>query len=180
MSQSDYISDTAGVELWDLYDHKGFSTRQTMRRGQRVPQGLYHLVVHIWVMDSNGRYLIQQRSQNVSWKPGQWASTGGSAIAGEDPLNAAIRELGEEVGLHVCAADMCLVNRMRRTNSFCYIYRVLSDLPESAFTLQKEEVAAVKWVTQAQIEQMIAQGEFHDYGDMYFQGIWERIGNPVK
>ncbi|WP_367280551.1 NUDIX domain-containing protein, partial [uncultured Desulfovibrio sp.] len=45
--------------------------------------------------------IIQRRAQGVSWKPGLWAVTGGSALAGEGPFEAALRELREEIGLRV-------------------------------------------------------------------------------
>ena len=62
---------------------------------------------------------------------------------------------------------------MRRL-SFCYVYRVLCDQEASAFTLQREEVERVAWMTREQIEAMRAQGTFYDYGDAYFRMIWDR------
>ena len=83
-------------EIWDLYDGNGQKTGRTMVRGEDVPAGLYHLGVHIWPMNSRGEFLVQKRSMTVQWKPGIWAVTGGSAMAGEDALTAARRELREE------------------------------------------------------------------------------------
>ena len=82
-------------EIWDLYDGNGQKTGRTMVRGEEVPAGLYHLGVHIWPMNSRGEFLVQKRSMTVQCKPGIWAVTGGSAVAGEDALTAARRELSE-------------------------------------------------------------------------------------
>lgn len=165
------------MEKWDLFDRDGRDTGRTMTRGDGVPSGLYHQVVHIWVVNGRGEYLIQQRAQGVSWKPGIWAATGGSAVAGEQPLEAALREVREEVGLCVIPAQMRLLTRLRRSNSFCYIYRVLIDKPAEEFRLQTEEVSRVKWATREQIEAMRASGTFYDYGAAYFSIIWERAAN---
>ena len=83
-------------EIWDLYDINGKKVERTMKRGEEVPSGLYHIGVHIWPMNSRGEFLVQQRSANVQWKPNVWAATGGSAISGETPRAAAMRELREE------------------------------------------------------------------------------------
>ena len=164
----------AAVEIWDLLDKDGQKTGKTMTRGADVPAGLYHQVVHIWVVNSRGEYLVQQRAQGVSWKPGMWAATGGSAVSGEEPLTAALREVREEIGITAVPAQMRLLARLKRTNSFCYIYRVLCDQAADTFPLQREEVERVAWMTREQIESMRAQGTFFDYGDAYFRIIWDR------
>ena len=169
-------AETSG-EIWDLLDKDGQKTGKTMTRGADVPSGLYHQVVHIWVVNSKGEYLVQQRAQGVSWKPGMWAVTGGSAVSGEEPLTAALREVREEIGVTAVPAQMRLLARLKRTNSFCYVYRVLCDQEASAFTLQREEVDRVAWMTREQIEFMRAQGTFYDYGDAYFRMIWDRTRN---
>ena len=64
-------------EIWDLYDAYGRKTDKTMRRGEAVPAGLYHQVVHIWPVNGKGEFLVQKRSPFVQWKPNSWATTGG-------------------------------------------------------------------------------------------------------
>ena len=39
-------------EIWDLYDADGRRTGRTMQRGEEVPEGMYHLCVHIWPVNS--------------------------------------------------------------------------------------------------------------------------------
>ena len=77
------------VEIWELYDAQEKKTGKTMVRGEEVPPGMYHIVVHIWPLNSRGEFLIQRRALTLQWKPGIWAGTGGSAVSGEDPLSAA-------------------------------------------------------------------------------------------
>ena len=93
-------------EIWDLYDGDGKLTGQKLVRGEEIPQGLYHIGVHIWPINHSGSFLIQKRADNVQWKPGIWAATGGSAISGEDPLTAAMRELREELGVEARPEEM--------------------------------------------------------------------------
>ena len=52
-------------EIWDLYDGDGKLTGQKLVRGEEIPQGLYHIGVHIWPINHsgscNGRFCHQRR-----------------------------------------------------------------------------------------------------------------------
>ena len=85
-------------ELWDVYDENRNLTGRLHRRGDMMPKGDYHLVVHIWLMNERGEFLLTKRAPNKGF-PGMWECTGGSALAGDDSLTAAIRESKEETGL---------------------------------------------------------------------------------
>lgn len=157
------------AEIWDLYDAGGCKTGRTMVRGEEVPAGLYHLGVHIWPINSRGEFLVQQRAMTVQWKPGLWAVTGGSAIAGEDATTAARRELYEELGYDAGENELRRIACLRRTNSFCNVFTVRIDRDEQDFILQKEEVSAVKWCTGDRLLRMVADGMLYNYGDAYFR-----------
>lgn len=85
-------------ELWDVYDAMGKPTGKLHRRGEPMLPDEYHLVVHIWMLNSKGEFLLTKRSANKGF-PNMWESTGGSALSGEDSLRAALREVREETGL---------------------------------------------------------------------------------
>lgn len=160
-------------EIWDLYDADGHKMEQKLTRGQEIPQGLYHIGVHIWPINHSGSFLIQKRADRVQWKPGTWAATGGSAISGEDPLTAALRELHEELGVEARPEEMHLVFKMRRTISFCSVYSLQIEQAEETFELQEEEVAEVRWCTVPRMMHMIRTGQLYNYGDSYFRSLFE-------
>lgn len=163
------MEQTMAAEIWDLYDASGRRTGRTMIRGEEMPQGTYHLVVHIWPMNSKGEFLVQRRAMTVQWKPGMWAVTGGSALTGEDALTAARRELMEELGYHASEQEMIRIACLRRSNSFCNVFVVKTDLPAEAFTLQQEEVSAVKWCDGNRLIRMVSDNTMYNYGDAYFR-----------
>lgn len=47
------------MELWDLYDIDRRKTGETHVRGVDVPEGRYHMVVHVVIFNSRGEMLIQ-------------------------------------------------------------------------------------------------------------------------
>ena len=87
-------------EKWDVLDENGRRTgKTTLRRKCILKSGEYHLVVHIWIVSTDGRVLLQRRSEHKKLMPGEWAATGGAAVSGEDSFTAAKRELHEELGI---------------------------------------------------------------------------------
>ena len=159
-------------EIWDLYDANGNKVNRTMKRGDEVPPGLYHIGVHIWPINGRGEFLIQQRSASVQWKPNTWAATGGSAISGENPWTAARRELKEELGYETKDGELCRIACLRRTNSFCNVFVLKTDCDADDFVLQKEEVSAVRWCNPKQMQQMISEGVLYNSGDSYYKMLF--------
>lgn len=77
-------------------------TNRTWVRGETFQPGDLHLVIHVWIFNSNGDMLIQQRQPFKEGWPNMWdLSVGGSAIAGDTSQIAAQRELYEEIGLQL-------------------------------------------------------------------------------
>ncbi len=89
------------MELWDAYDENRKPLGYTVKREKFDSlNNEYHIVVHIWIKNSKGEYLIQKRSSNK--KEGlKWAWTGGSVLMGENSIDGAVREVKEELGLTV-------------------------------------------------------------------------------
>ncbi|MBR5923197.1 MAG: NUDIX domain-containing protein [Clostridia bacterium] len=168
------------TEKWDILNEKGEPTGRTAVRGNYpFKKGEYHLVVHIWIISPDGRILIQRRSEEKKLMPGEWAATGGAAIAGEDSFTAASRELYEELGIKSDRQILRFVTRMKRRNSFLDIWSVISDMPADKLTLQASEVAEAKWVSRGEFEDMIKKGEYHNYGEEYFSLIFDKTAEVI-
>ena len=164
------------IEKWDILDEKGVPTGKTTLRGKNLlKSGEYHLVVHIWIVSAEGKVLLQKRSENKKLMPGEWAATGGAAVAGEDSFAAASRELYEELGIKRNRDKMHRAFRLKRRNSLLDVWFTHCDLKENELTLQKDEVAEVKWADVDELERMIEKGVFHNYGNEYFNRIFEKI-----
>ncbi|MBQ9859740.1 MAG: HAD hydrolase family protein [Clostridia bacterium] len=163
------------MEKWEILDADGIPTGRTIVRGEPLRAGDYHLVEHIWIVDSKGRLLIQQRNPNLRVMAGMWAATGGSAVAGEDSESAARRELFEELGIRTAPGEMVYGGRMRRRNSFTDLWLLYRDIDSTALRLQTEEVAATKWVTAEELIAMLHDRSFHHYGSAYFQFVFRAI-----
>ena len=158
------------MELWDVLTPDGKPTGRKIKRGGSLKNGEYHLVVHIWPISLDGAVLIQRRSFKKKLMPGEWAATGGAAIAGEDSLTAAKRELFEELGIK---AELTLIKRIQRRNSFVDVYGTQVSVKTHELTLQKSEVCDARYVSVETLLKMIEKGDFHNYGKEYFNIVTE-------
>lgn len=163
------------MEIWDILDGNGNITGRTIIRGEALKAEEYHLVVHIWIINSKGEILIQKRPEHLKFAPGVWATTGGSAIQGEDSITAACRETKEELGIEINRNSMLTPLRHKRKNDITDIWVVKQDIDLVDITLQKEEVSDVKWVSTKELKQMICEGSFHSYSDDYFDLLSQHI-----
>lgn len=152
------------MELWDLYDRDLNKTGETHERGKPVPDGRYHMVVHVLIFNTAGQLLIQQRQPFKEGWPDMWdVSVGGSAVTGDSSHTAAQREVMEELGL---ALDLSCERPKLTIHFSCGfddIYTVTRDVDFSDLTLQESEVQAVRWATEEEIHRMIDDGRFIPY-----------------
>lgn len=168
------------TEKWDIFDENGNLTGKTTVRGKNfLRNGEYHLVVHIWIVSRDGRFLIQRRSDEKKLMPGEWAATGGAAISGEDSFTAANRELFEELGIESDETTLIKAMRMKKRNSLLDVWMIKSDIPTDKLVLQQSEVAEAKWVTFSELKEMIDEGRFHNYGQDYFNRVFEKIDSFI-
>jgi isopentenyldiphosphate isomerase len=158
------------MELWDIYDRNRNKTGKTIKRGERLQKDEFHLIVHIWIKNSNNEFLIQQRSEKVK-NPLVWCTTGGSAISGEDSFTAALREAKEELGIDLTNKQGYLFEEgiyeedNQQYLSDTYLYFIDIDIKD--LKLQTEEVKQAKFEKMSKIKEMMANGELfiYDYLD---------------
>lgn len=164
------------TEKWDIFDENGNLTGKKIVRGMNfLKRGEFHLVVHIWIISSDDKILVQRRADNKKLMPGEWAATGGAAISGEDSFTAAKRELFEELGIKSDENSLKKLFRIKRKNSFLDVWCIETDADISDLTLQESEVAEAKWVTKDELLYMIENEIYHNYGNEYFSKVFEKI-----
>lgn len=149
------------MELWDLYNSNRQLIGKDHIRGQELPKNCYHLVVHVWIKNSKGQYLISQRSANRPTFPLMWETVGGSVLKGESSLQGAIREVKEEVGIDLTEADGKLVfSKIRvvidnkKFNDILDVWLFQYDGDISLSNATTDEVAQTKWLTAQEIKKL--------------------------
>lgn len=89
------------AEWFDLVTEDGVHTgEKALRSDCHGNPDLLHQAVHIFVVNTQGDLFLQKRSHTKDIQPGKWdTSVGGHVDAGEEPFEAALRELREELGV---------------------------------------------------------------------------------
>lgn len=160
------------MEYWDLYDKDKNKLNKIIRRGDKLDNGEFHLVVNAWIKNSKGQFLISQRAAHRT-HPLMWECTGGSAICGETSLSAAIRELKEELGVEVEEKDGRYIGSTLRYYPNCddilevWLFQKEVDIKD--VKMQEEEVNDVKWATSDEIYCLYETGKFE--ANAYFKEI---------
>ena len=154
------------MEIWELMNENREPLGREHVRGEKLPEGCYHLVVHVWLRNSKGEYMISRRSPDRPTFPLMWECVGGSVVKGEDSLIGAIREVKEEVGVDLTAEQgKLLFSRVRGTIDGVYFGDILDvwifdyDGPSCLDRATTREVSQVEWMTKAQIRQLYDAGQ---------------------
>lgn len=146
-------------ERWDVYDENFQLTGRLHRRGDPMPDGDYHLVVGIWIQNSRGEFLNTRRSPNKGF-PNLWENTGGSALAGDDSLSAALREVREETGFELDPEKGQCIMRIEGRDYFTDCWHFKQDFDLKDAVLQVGETCDVRWASRTQIEKDLKDGYF--------------------
>lgn len=152
------------MEYWDIYDAQRVKTGRTVKRGEKMEQGEYHLVVHVCIFNGKNEMLIQQRQSFKDGWPDLWDITvGGSAIKGETSQQAAERELFEELGIKINLREIRPQLTVNFERGFDDIYLVEKEVQPEDIKLQYEEVQAATWASKEEILNLISGGAFIPY-----------------
>ena len=148
------------MEIWDLYTAEEARTGKTVSRGEKIPDGYYHLTCDVLVRHRDGSYLLMKRSTAKRIYPGAWEATaGGSALAGEDAYACVHRELKEETGIDCDAFTEIRKYVNPDVHSICHSYLAVTDCPRDSIQFQPGETEGYRWVTEAEFREFVRSGE---------------------
>ena len=149
------------MEIFDICNEQGIPTGETVERSIAHRDGIPHRTVHIWITrESAGKrqILLQQRSLEKDSFPGLFdTSSAGHLQAGDEPLEAAMRELEEELGIKAEAAQLKFAGTFHisyevefhgapfKDNEIAFVFVYDGDVDIRELTLQEEEVQGVEW-----------------------------------
>lgn len=165
-------------EYWDLYDENRNVTGKTIVRGEVIPEGFYHLVVHVWIRNKDGLFLISRRSPDRKAYPLLLECQGGSVLAGETSVEGAIREAFEEVGIDLTNIKGKLIFQKMRPHfrdmmdTWLFEYDGEVDLNKAT----TKEVCEVMWMKYDDIKEKLVTGELVPTLDYFFDIDKETLG----
>lgn len=171
----EYVPD---AEIWDLYNENRELLRKDHIRGEQLPIDGYHLVVHVWIRNSKGEYLISQSSANRPTNPLMWECVDGSVVKGEDSLQGVLREVKEEVGIdllpekgQVVLSDIKKIEFGKVVNKIVDVWLFDYDGEVDLGNATTDEVAQVAWMNQEQIKELFEHNMFVETLEYFFTEV---------
>lgn len=173
-------------ELIDIYNENNESLSIQKMKSEAHKDGLWHRASHVWIYNLRREILLQLRSSNKDLYPDMWdVSAAGHVGAGENVIDAAIRETEEEIGLLVKSEELeffiikkvKMLYKKMNNNEFFYIYLLKFNGKVNDLILQDEEVSKIKFVSIDKIEKDLnsildsERCEYVPHGDYWFEVI---------
>ncbi len=121
--------------------------------------GKFYRTIYILAKDHTGKILIQKRSASKDLYPNCMdLSVGGHVNFGESYLEAAVRELKEELGIIAPPSNLKFIKEVLVTlptsNEFFKVFEY-SLKPTDHLNLSTEEISSISWMTDTEIRQSI-------------------------
>lgn len=157
-------------ERFDLVDVNGKVVGAALRSEVHGNPDLLHQAVHVFVLRRDGRLFLQKRAMAKDVQPGKWdTSVGGHVDLGEDAIDAAHREMREELGIE---------GDLRYAYTYLWRSEIESELirsyvchHEGPFILHPAEIDEGRFWTPDEIEAQLGQGIFTPN----FEQEWPRM-----
>jgi 8-oxo-dGTP pyrophosphatase MutT (NUDIX family) len=129
-------------------------------------------VVSVLLQRPDGRVLILQRAENRRDMPGLWCVISGYIEEGESALEAAEREVREEVGLEVKAEREGEPLRVPLSGRMLLIHPVLARVPANAQIKLDWENQDYRWIAPGEVYDFARVPQLED--DFIALGLLER------
>ena len=151
------------MEYVDVLDSSGRRVGRRKPRSEVHRDGDWHGATHVWILNTKGQILIQRRSPTKENWPNLWdVSVAGHISAGEEPVEAALREAQEELGvmllprecryLFTVAEQVSLNNGSYVDNEYHHVFLVEKDLDVGDLKFSDGEVAEVRFVSLRELQ----------------------------
>lgn len=144
-------------EILDIYNTNKVKTKKKYIRGtNNLKQDEYVIVIEIIIVNSNNEILLSQRSGNKKINPFKWETTQGSVKSGENSIEAAVRELYEELGIKIKEEELKYYKTRKdeKEHIFKDMFYIRRDIDVSAIEFTDGEVIDVKFITMEEFKSM--------------------------
>lgn len=160
-------------DIFDVVNERDEVIGQLARR-EVHRQGLKHRATHTLIFNAKGEVFLQKRSVKKDNHPGVWdSSASGHVDSGEDYDSCAVREVGEELGVHLpCPpARVLRVEACEETGQeFVWVYRCTHEGP---FVLHPEEIDTGAWFSPEHVSKWIREKP-QDFAPAFIC-IWKQL-----
>lgn len=149
------------MELLDVLDENGNLTGIVKDKKDVYKESLWHRSIHVWILNDKNELLLQKRNPRKETFPNLWAiSVAGHVRSGEISVEAALRELKEEIHMIVKPEELELlftVKRIQDTDGYALrviddIYLLRANVDIEHVKLQRSELTELQYIAFDELE----------------------------
>ena len=148
-------------------------------------ENLYYIVgINNWIINSEGKFLVQRRALTKKNNPGKWSSTNGLIQFKESGLETVQRETKEELGIKIIPEQIFLYkkNQIAGKHLLVDIYVTHLDIDLNDITIQKDEVDKVAFVSLDELLSLDISSTcsyIRDFGDDILKRFWDQFAETI-
>lgn len=144
--------------------------------------GIYHKPVWIWIINNDNKILVQKRSKHKKSHPLKYdMPSAGHIKAGENPIDACVRETYEELGIKIAKEDFKFIQEYIYDKGYELAQVYLLKLnKEYKFNIDNKEVDSIKWLNINEFKKLFYSDEFVLHTKEYQQLIYELLKNKTQ
>ena len=152
------------MDMLDIIDENG-AVIDTVPFAEAHKRQLLHRFVRVFVVNAQGNYVLHKRDASIL-DGGLLDTAGGHLDSGEDFLDAAVREVAEEMGISISKDDLNYIgpisdrSRPEKENMVGELYRVQHNGPYKA---EMGEVSSFVTVPESAL---LTAGGLSSYGEV--------------
>jgi isopentenyldiphosphate isomerase len=158
-------------EILEIVDALGNVIGSARRQELHGNPALIHRVVHVLVFNRKGCLLLQKRSLSKDVAPGKWdTSVGGHVNPGESGIDAARREMREELGIDVYPLDFLYAYLYSNhiESELISTFSCMYDGELSEISFNRAEIDEVGFRSLNEIEKLLGSGIFSNQFEQEF------------
>lgn len=151
--------------IWDLYDKNFKKTGKVVQENNidDIPDGLYHLTVNVWIINSSNEVLMVKKSLNFDLRyPGYWTSINGNVVSGDDSYSTIKKIILKKIGIKLANTDKIIKLGEDIRKPYHYIYEtfiIQKDLNLETIFTDEIYYSKAEWINIEEIKNMISNGE---------------------
>ena len=176
------------MELVEIVDSNGNFTGEIVDKDIAHDKNLLHNEICCFILNDNKQILLQKRASTKRMHPNKWGLCAGHVVAHESLIDAALREIKEEVGLDITVNELHpfaerFVNLDTYDSQVTYFYYIKTNLKASEFKIQIEELSEVKWFSMDEVIEMIENNDesvVFSYESDTFKKKWLELFDNLK
>lgn len=161
------------MSTFDVVDEHDEPLQRIASYDEVYREGLWHRGVHIIIYTPDKDIVMQKRAPTLNYHPNEIEiSVGGGVEAGEQPLDAAVRESKEELGITIDKSKVQFIDKTKFNHTvhgqhhriFLYTYAVCVPKHDLTFSIDQTETTVAFLISRRKLQRALTKHRIKQFG----------------